>query len=72
MNGKTTEPGVLMVVDIGGSKYMPGFLDTEGKILYQESRSWTGDSPEEIMEQIQPTVDIQAVIRPVYNFKAGQ
>ena len=26
----------------------------------------------EIMEQIQPTVDIQAVIRPVYNFKAGQ
>jgi len=27
---------------------------------------------EEIMEQIQPTVDIQAVIRPVYNFKAGQ
>ncbi|MBQ3089382.1 MAG: ROK family protein [Oscillospiraceae bacterium] len=52
MNGKTTEPGVLMVVDIGGSKYMPGFLDTEGKILYQESRSWTGDSPEEIMEQI--------------------
>lgn len=48
---KVQEP-VLMVVDIGGSKYMPGFVDGAGKILYQERRKWNAVEPEAIVEQL--------------------
>ena len=37
---KQQNPQIFMVVDIGGSKYMPGFVNAEGKILYQEKRIW--------------------------------
>ena len=43
---------VIMVIDIGGSKYMPGFVDGEGKILYQERREWEGVTPEELVVQM--------------------
>lgn len=43
---------VLMAVDIGGSKYLPGFLDTKGNILAQERREWRKVTQEAIEEQI--------------------
>lgn len=52
MTMKQNEPSVLMVVDIGGSKYMPGFLDSEGNILYQESYCWDGVTETAILDQI--------------------
>lgn len=45
-------PAVLLCVDIGGSKYMTGFLTGEGKVLCQESYSWKETTPEAVMEQI--------------------
>lgn len=46
------QPPVLMVMDIGGSKYMPGFIDGEGNILYQERLEWTSVEPDAIVEQM--------------------
>ena len=43
---------VVMVIDIGGSKYMPGFVDGEGNVLYQERREWEGVTPEELVAQM--------------------
>lgn len=43
---------VLLVVDIGGSKYMPGFVDGAGAILYQERREWTAVEPEALIGQL--------------------
>ncbi len=43
---------ILMVVDIGGSKYMPGFVDQAGNILYQERREWAAVEPEMIVAQL--------------------
>lgn len=43
---------VIMVIDIGGSKYMPGFVDGGGTILYQERREWNGVTPEELVDQM--------------------
>ncbi len=50
---KQQNPQILMVVDIGGSKYMPGFVNTEGKILYQEKRIWLKTDEKSIVEQIE-------------------
>nr|WP_305136172.1 ROK family protein [uncultured Schaedlerella sp.] len=47
-----TQERILMVVDIGGSKYMPGFVDGSGNILYQERREWTAAEPEAIVGQL--------------------
>lgn len=43
---------IIMVVDIGGSKYMPGFVDRAGTILYQERREWRAADPDAILEQL--------------------
>lgn len=43
---------VILVVDIGGSKYMPGFVDYDGNILYQERREWVGVDKEAVTEQL--------------------
>ena len=43
---------VLMVVDIGGSKYMPGFVDGCGNILYRERREWNAVDPDSIVRQL--------------------
>lgn len=43
---------VLMVADIGGSKYMPGFVDCSGNILYQERREWADPNPDAIVGQL--------------------
>ena len=46
-----TEP-VFLVADIGGSKYMPGFVDGSGSILYQERREWTQVDQQSVVRQI--------------------
>ncbi|MCP1110402.1 ROK family protein [Ohessyouella blattaphilus] len=43
---------VYMVVDIGGSKYISGFVSDDGQILYQERKEWTKTSVEAIVEQL--------------------
>jgi predicted NBD/HSP70 family sugar kinase len=43
---------VLMVVDIGGSKYISGFIDAMGNILYMERREWKSVEPKAIVDQI--------------------
>lgn len=43
---------VILVVDIGGSKYMPGFVDLDGNILYQERREWVGVDREAVTKQL--------------------
>lgn len=50
-NVQYQEP-IFMVVDIGGSKYMPGFVDHAGTILYQDRREWTAVEPEAVVEQL--------------------
>lgn len=49
---KQYQEPVFVVVDIGGSKYIPGFVDREGNILYQERREWKGVEPDAIVEQL--------------------
>lgn len=48
---QVTEP-VVLVVDIGGSKYMPGFVDGNGNVLYQERREWTQVDQQSVVRQI--------------------
>ena len=43
---------IVMAVDIGGSKYMPGFVDGKGNILYQERLEWWSVEADSIVEQI--------------------
>lgn len=50
---KQQNPQIFMVVDIGGSKYMSGFVNAEGKILYQEKRIWLKTDERSIVEQIE-------------------
>lgn len=47
---------VIVVVDIGGSKYMPGFVDRAGTILYQERREWEGVTPDAIVQQLKTAI----------------
>lgn len=42
----------IMTVDIGGSKFMPGFADARGNILATERHEWTDRTPEGIVEQV--------------------
>lgn len=49
---KQNQEQILMVVDIGGSKYMPGFVDSSGRILYQERREWMAADPDAVVEQL--------------------
>ncbi len=43
---------ILMAVDIGGSKFIVGFVDGGGNILYQERREWSGTEPEAVVVQL--------------------
>lgn len=48
---------VVVVVDIGGSKYMPGFVDVTGRILVQERREWVHRTQEDIYAQIARSIE---------------
>ena len=43
---------VLIAIDIGGSKFITGLIDTAGNILYSERREWFGVSQDEVQQQI--------------------
>ena len=43
---------IVMAVDIGGSKFMTGFVSTDGEILAVERYEWKVRTPEGIVEQI--------------------
>lgn len=43
---------IVMAVDIGGSKFMAGFVSTDGDILAVERHEWEVRTPEGIVEQI--------------------
>lgn len=58
------QENILMVVDIGGSKYMPGFVDQAGNILYQERREWAGVEPEQIIEQMKEALHHICTLHP--------
>ncbi|MCI9440354.1 MAG: ROK family protein [Ruminococcus sp.] len=55
---------ILMVVDIGGSKYMPGFVDQAGNILYQERREWAAVEPEMIVAQLKEALHHICALHP--------
>lgn len=42
----------LIAVDVGGSKFMVGFVAPDGTILRSERREWDGTSPNRIVEQL--------------------
>lgn len=50
------EKNVILALDIGGSKYMPGFVDEKGNILFQERRVWEKTDQQSILEQISRAV----------------
>lgn len=50
------EKNVILALDIGGSKYMPGFVDEKGNILCQERRVWKKTDRQSILEQISQAV----------------
>ncbi len=54
--GLQYQPPIIVVVDIGGSKYMPGFVDRSGNILYQERREWEGVTPDDIVRQLKAAI----------------
>lgn len=57
---------VIIVVDIGGSKYMPGFVDRTGKILYQERREWKGVDSDSIVRQLKTAIHEVCNLHPEF------
>ena len=65
----------------GGNHFIEANKDDDGNIyivVHSGSRSTLDECPmaykgmEDIVGNIEPTVTVDAVIRPVYNFKAGE
>ena len=53
MNKETEyQTPITMAVDIGGSKYVVGFVDNTGNVLYQERREWKALDEDAIVEQL--------------------
>ena len=49
---KEQTDGLLLAIDIGGSKFITGLMDTDGNILYSERREWDGLTQDDVQRQI--------------------
>lgn len=49
---KEQTDGLLLAIDIGGSKFITGLMDTDGSILYSERREWDGLTQDDVQRQI--------------------
>ena len=47
---------VVLAVDIGGSKYVTGFVTKSGECLWKERRLWQTISAEAVMEQLKEAI----------------
>lgn len=61
---KQYDEPIVMVVDIGGSKYIPGFVDAKGNVLYEERREWKGVDADAIVEQLKAALNDICVKNP--------
>lgn len=54
-----------LAVDIGGSKFMVGIVNSGGEILYKEKYLWTGSGPEGVVR------DIKKAVHSLFSSHAG-
>ena len=55
---KNYEDSLVLAVDIGGSKYIIGFVDFEGNVLYQERIEWISMDEKSIIHQMMDSLEM--------------
>ena len=55
---KNYEDSLVLAIDIGGSKYMIGFVDFEGNVLYQERIEWISMDEKSIIHQMMDSLEM--------------
>ena len=51
---------VILAVDIGGSKYVAGLVDSEGRVLYKRKYKWYGFAAEQVIKDLVCAMELAA------------